>query len=335
MIEYKEAQFKNGKHVIFCKLEDLLKEFYKEDRIEDIQNHLEPNGKDWIIHCPFCAAEGHRKHKLYIDSDLSRGYCFVCHRIYINIDDEVKVNVKVRDFLDRTGQFKPISLGNEGLWTLDKYNFEFDDYSESGVNYLIGRNPFLRQLWKPLGIKFFNDNPVLPFKTPDNELLYYQLRFKDAGKDEIRYFFPPIKAKPPYILQTSEADPTKFIIVEGIFDAIAAYIQCGGKYTIAAVMGSDISDYQIEYIKNWYMPRKFLVWMDDTELSKKICNRLKVSFDYAYSNILKSEGPDPEEIMMGKLRTGGKINWITESTGNIKTESGLSRYLKERINNVL
>ena len=335
MVEYKETQFKNGKHVIFCKLEDLLKEYYKEERMEDIQNHLEPGGKNWIIHCPFCRAEGHRKHKLYIDSDCSQGYCFVCHRIYINVDDEVKVNLKVRDFLSYdTGEFKPIVLSDDGIWNLAKYYTEFDDYSEKGVEYLAGRNPFLRQLWEPLGIKFFNDNPVLPFKDPDNKILYYQLRFADAGKDDIRYFFPPIKAKPPYIIQGPESDPSKFIVVEGIFDAIAAYIQCSGLYTVIAVMGSDISDYQIAYIRNWYMPKKILVWMDETSLSMKVSKRLKAVFDYATIGILKSEGPDPEEIMMQKIRTGSKVAWITEKTGNVRARPGLSSKVTERINNV-
>ncbi len=330
MIDYREAFFKNGKHVIFCKIEDLLKDFYKEDSMTSIQTHLEPNGNNWIIHCPFCKEEGHRKHKLYIDADCSRGYCFVCHRIYINVDDEVNKSINLSNFIDkRTKKFTPIELDKNGLWNLDRYRDEFDDYSEKGVKYLVSRNPYLSKLWEPLGIKFFNDNPVLPFKNPEGEVIYYQIRFADAGKDDIRYFFPPIKAKPPYIIQVEGADPEKFVIVEGIFDAIAAFLQCSGRYTIIAVMGSDISDYQIEYIRNWYMPKKILVWMDETELSIKIKNKLKSVFDYSQINILKSYGPDPEEVMLQRMKLGKSIGWVNDSFWkSTKIDLGIKKLLK-------
>jgi hypothetical protein len=319
MIDYKETHFKNGKHVIFCNIEDLLKEYYHEDNMTSIQEHLEPNGKNWVIHCPWCKEAGHRKHKLYIDSDCSRGFCFVCGRIYINIDDEVKFTTNLESEMSKVlSDFKLVELSDDGMWNLAKYYTEFDDYSEKGVNYLKSRNPFLGSLWETLGIKFFNDNIVLPFKDPDGNLVYYQLRFTDAGKDGIRYFFPPIKSKPPYIIQSQESDPEKLIIVEGVFDAIAAFIQCGGKYTIVAVLGSKISDYQLEYIRNWYMPKKILVWMDETELSKGICKRLKSVFNYSVVGVIKSEGPDPEEILMQKMRTGQEIVWIKEETGDQK-----------------
>lgn len=326
MIDYKETTFKNGKHVIFCKIEDLLKEFYHEDDMTSIERHLEPNGKNWIIHCPFCKEEGHRKHKLYIDHDCSRGFCFVCGRIYINVDDTVKVDVKMPNFLGFHESFKPIELPEDSQWNLGLYYTEFDDYSEKGVEYLARRNPYLRDLYEPLGIKFFNDNVVLPFHDPSGNLVYYQIRFTDAGKNQIRYFFPPIKSKPPYILHGEGADPGKIIIVEGIFDALAAYIQSSGKYVVIAVMGSKISDYQLDYIRNWYRPKKILVWMDETKLSKGICDRLKSVFDYSQISIIPSYGPDPEEVMMGKIRRGQNPLWIGENYGDSRSKPWIPKF---------
>ena len=326
MIDYKESFFKNGKHVIFCKIEDLLKEYYNEDNMVSIQEHLEPNGKNWIIHCPWCKSEGHRKHKLYIDSDCSRGYCFVCGRIFINVNDSVNIDVRLPEMMKTAQEFRPIELPENSQWNLCLYYSEFDDYSEKGVNYLEKRNPYLKDLWKPLGMKFFNDNVVLPFYDPDGKLVYYQIRFVDAGKDDIRYFFPPIKSKPPYILHGQEADPGKIIIVEGIFDALAAFIQSSGKYIVIAVMGSKISDYQLEYIRNWYMPKKILVWMDETDISKGICDRLKTVFNYSLVSIIPSYGPDPEEVMMKRLSEGKDTMWITEDYGEKKVKPWIPKF---------
>ena len=154
----------------------------------------------------------------------------------------------------------------------------------------------------------------MPFKDPNGNLIYYQIRFIDATeKDDIRYFFPRTESKPPYILQTSLADPEKLIFVEGIYDAIAAMIQSSGKYVIIGCMGSKLSDYQLSFIKHFYIPKKILVWMDDTKLSKGIRDRLKTVFNYSNIGIIRSDGDDPEEILNERIKLGKKINWIGET----------------------
>ena len=65
MVDLKEVRRKNGEIVVFCNFEELLKDFYGVTTMDEVRTHL-TNNDEYIIHCPFCKAEGHKKHKLYI-----------------------------------------------------------------------------------------------------------------------------------------------------------------------------------------------------------------------------------------------------------------------------
>lgn len=317
--KYKEIKSRKGQSIVFGKLDEFLLNYYNEHTLGGLDQYKSNYNEQYICHCPFCKEEGHTKSKLYILpntsglDDFSTGYCFVCGRTFVHISDKVDVNYKAPDFLGVQKQFSILPM-TDPLWTLDKFNNEFASFSKKGVNYLINRNPYLKDLWKPLEFKFFENHIVMPFKDPNGNLIYYQIRFIDATeKDDIRYFFPRTESKPPYILQTSLADPEKLIFVEGIYDAIAAMIQSSGKYVIIGCMGSKLSDYQLSFIKHFYIPKKILVWMDDTELSKGIRDRLKTVFNYSNIGIIRSDGDDPEEILNKRIKLGKKINWIGET----------------------
>ena len=102
----------------------------------------------------------------------------------------------------------------------------------------------------------------------------------------------------------------RIVIVEGIFDAIAALIQCPD-YTPIAVLGSSISDYQIEYIRAYAGEIwEIRIWMDETDISKRIANKIKSVIDYVPIGIIKSYGPDPEEVMNWRMRHGKQLQWI-------------------------
>ena len=99
----------------------------------------------------------------------------------------------------------------------------------------------MKALYKILDFKFWEDNVVMPFKYK-GEIFYYQIRF--TGNSPIRYFFPPISAKPPYVIDHDvKPSGNKIIISEGVFDAIADLIMFP-EYIPFAVLGSSISDYQ-------------------------------------------------------------------------------------------
>lgn len=308
MIEYKEVMSKRGQVLVFCNFEDLLKDAYNVTTMEEVETHKNSNG-EYICHCPFCKAAGHKKHKLYIKDDLTVGHCFVCTRAFVNVTDSIDVTFPVPDFnnfgITTGGQVNLVRLSDPN-WSLDKFYNEFDDYNEDGVNYLIGRHKYLGELYKALDFKFFGSNVVMPFKY-HGEIFYYQIRF--SGNSKLRYFFPPISAKPPYIIE--RGDNKKFIICEGVYDAISLLIQAPD-YTPFAVLGSNISDYQINFLRE-YIPQEIVIYMDETRISQGIANKLRRVIDYCPIRIIPSNGEDPEERMKRYMSYGKGVNelaWI-------------------------
>ena len=319
MVDYKEITTKKGKKVVFCNMEDLLMDIYGVKSMDQVRTFLNESTGEYICHCPFCKAEGHTKHKLYVKEDLSEGHCFVCTRAFINSNNNIDVSFKVPDFGNIFGWrgFNLVRL-TDPTWSLDKYKYEFDDYSEKGVQYLIGRHGFMKDLYKVLDFKFWEDNVVMPFKYK-GEIFYYQIRF--TGDSPIRYFFPPISAKPPYVIDHNvQPSGNKIIISEGVFDAIADLIMFP-EYIPFAVLGSSISDYQMEFLRE-YLPSEILIYMDETKISKKIADRVKSTIDYCPIHIIPSDGEDPEENLKKRIKNGWNLQWERkdDKKGNIGPE---------------
>lgn len=308
MFEYKEVMSKRGQTLVFCNFEDLLKEAYGVSTMQEVETHKNSNG-EYICHCPFCKAAGHKKHKLYVKDDLTVGHCFVCTRAFINVTDNVDVTFPIPSFENfgmSTGGTVNLVRLTDPNWTIDKYYNEFDDYSEVGVNYLKNRHIYLGELYKVLGFKFMDGNVVMPFKY-HGEIFYYQIRF--SGNTGLRYFFPPISAKPPYIIE--RGNNKRFIICEGVYDAVSLLIQAPN-HTPFAVLGSNISDYQINFLRE-YVPEEILIYMDETRISLGIANKLRRVVDYCPIRIIKSDGEDPEEHMKRFMSYGKKFDelaWI-------------------------
>lgn len=305
-MEYKEVVKKDGSILVFCNFEELLTEAFNVSTIEEVETFAKVGGEEYICHCPFCKAEGHTKHKLYIKTDLTVGHCFVCDRNYINVTDKgTVIDYQVPDFLGMFGGYQGFNLVklNHPVWTIDKYKYEFDDYSEIGYNYLLGRHKYLGELSKILCFKYMDDNVVIPFFYK-SEPIYYQIRF--TGNSKIRYFLPPISNKCPYIIHREGI--RKIIICEGVFDAIALLI-LAPDYIPCAILGSSISDYQIEFIRE-YIPEKILVYLDETKLSIGVAKKLKTVIDYCPIGVIKSEGEDPEENLKRRINFGQNLQCI-------------------------
>jgi len=303
--EYKEIIKKNGRILVFCNFEDLLKEAYGVNTMDQVEAVMEKKGTEIIARCPFCKHE-HTKSKLYIRDDMTTGWCFLCNRTYINVTDTLNTDVVVpRTFADfGAGPLKfELPVMKDSEWSLDKYYYEFDDESDVGMKYLLGRHGFFKDLAKALGFKFWNGNVVLPFKH-DGEVYYYQIRF--TGKNnKIRYFLPPVSQKSCYIIERLEEDVRhRILIVEGVFDAVACLPQCPD-FTPVAVLGSSISDYQIAQIREYagYV-KEITIWMDETDISIRIKKKVRSIIDYCPIHIIKSYGPDPEERLQRKLKYG-------------------------------
>ena len=308
--DYREVIKKDGKKLIFCNLEDLVKQFYNVKTIEEAEPNINGQG-EYIIHCPFCKEEGHTKHRLYIKSDLTVGHCFVCGRAYLNVTDKIDVRLRDADFMSQMWK-KPlelIKLPDEGEWGLNIYKYDAEDFDQRGYDYLCSRQPFMKDLWKMLGFRFLGSNIVMPFYH-GNDLIYYQLRFCGVkhGDKGIRYYFPPISKKPPYIIDYKHEQNPKVIICEGVFDA-AALLVMAPDYIPCAILGSDISDYEIDFLRE-LVPREIKIYMDETKISLRVFEKLRTIIDYCPLSIIKSGGEDPEECLNRKYMTHQELQWI-------------------------
>jgi hypothetical protein len=52
--------------------------------------------------------------------------------------------------------------------------------------------------------------------------------------------------------------------------------------------------------------------MDETEISKRIADKLKNRIGYCDIRIIPSDGEDPEECMKRRMLNGTEIGWIDE-----------------------
>lgn len=309
-MELKEVSTKSGKTIVFCNFEELLKEAYNVKSMEEVKPYLTDND-EYIIHCPFCKAEGHTKHKLYIKGDLTTGHCFVCCRAYVNVTDEIDVSYTVTENLLNFGMqdngFNLVKLEDPD-WSIDRFKYEFDDFDQEGYDYLLTRHQYMSELYKVLNFRFIDGNAVIPFMK-NGEVFYYQIKFSTPSS-KIKYFLPRIEKKPPYIIERGEDCRHRLLIVEGVFDAIAALLQAPD-YTPVAVLGSSITDYQINFIKDYsgYVD-EIKIWMDETSISKKIESKLKTKIEYCPIEIIKSFGPDPEEVMKERMKQHRPLQWI-------------------------
>lgn len=294
-MEYQIWKRKNGQELVLCNLEELLLDQMQVSSLLEAKSKLTTSG-EYVVKCPFCSREGYNKEKLYIHEDLEKGYCFKCTRTYINVDDTIKYNIRVPIY-ENSATFSLVKL-SDPIWSLDAFENEFDEFDEEGYNYLVNkRHKFMSQLYKVLNIKFHDHNPVIPFYYK-GELIYYQVRFIKANR--IKYFMPRISNKPIYSIE--HGDNKKLIISEGVFDAMSNLILYPDRTPIA-VLGSSVSDYQIDMIRN-YCPEDILIYMDETRLSLGIKNKLEEVINYCPINIVKSSGRDPEEKLKYLIKKG-------------------------------
>nr|DAK84293.1 MAG TPA: DNA primase [Caudoviricetes sp.] len=271
------------------------------DSMKD-ENLFQEKKDDYAVMCPICREEkqkedpNYKNLKFWIDKSLEFGRCFVCNSVFISNNDRIKTVIRPIGPPDMSNM--KVSHLNHPYWTYELFN-SFPEYDKEGVDYLCKKRHYLLEsLYRPLGIRFSGHNPVIPFFFK-GEMIYYQIRLID-GESRIKYFSPPIDHKPAYIIEKKENK--NIIICEGVFDAIACLILYPN-YTPFAVLGSSITDYQIWMLRS-YIPDKIKIFMDKTELSVGIKERIRNFVNYADIGIVPSDGRDPEETLINKLLLG-------------------------------
>jgi hypothetical protein len=306
--EFQPVHSKEGKDYMFGELEAYLDDQISTRQYEETNDH-------YIITCPICKKDhandpeyrnGYYNKKLYVKKDKTEGYCFVCHTGFINIgdeDEEIRTQVETPNPIQLLGDFELTKLTDK-KWRLDLFE-GFDEYDEKGMEYLIKkRHSYMKKLAPILGIRYLYHNPVIPFYY-HKELFYYQVR-NVFGIHHAKYQNPPIENKPAYVIE--HGDNKKFIICEGTFDAISLLIQAP-TYTPFAVLGSTITDYQVAMLRT-YVPEKILVYLDKTELSVKVAEKLRYWVNYADIGIIHSDGMDPEEKLKFLIAEERNVQWI-------------------------
>lgn len=255
--------------------------------------------------CPSCKAEKRRqgnpyysKQKLYIYDDSGIGFCQRCRTVYVphfepNPDKVIlrlpNFNLTNEDTFDEVDSIPAVY--NDGI----NFYLDADPINESIRNFYQKRrsDAVLKYMDTDLKFKYYNEEEIIVPFFWDGEPFFYQISY--CHPVDLKYKTPPVKHKPIYCLR-----PGRRVVVlcEGIFDAIACldiYPTC----TIAALLGCDVTPYQVWMLRK-LMPSQIIVYMDETELSLGIIDKLRTYpiADYCnFSYVESPNGEDPEEYL--------------------------------------
>lgn len=275
------------------------------------KNNIDLHKDNYRCQCPYCleaykwdsSYEGvpYTKAKLYVLENMQEGHCFRCDRVFIDNSEQTDVRTSAAQYKEHKTPKKVVKLDG-AKWNLDLFEL-FSEYTEEGYQYLIRkRHKTMAKLYKTLKIRFFKENPVIPFFYK-GELIYFQIKYVDKKKHGMPYFSPPISDKPAYIIE--HGLNKKFVICEGVFDAIACLLLYPDR-TPFAVLGSSITDYEINMLRS-YVPEDIMIFMDETSISQKIKDKIKDVITYCPISIKYSNGEDPEEYYK-RLRSEASDN---------------------------
>lgn len=262
------------------------------------ENNIKLEKGNYRCQCPYCLeayktdstySGPYTKPKLYVGENFEFAHCFRCDRIFLDINNGNKVEARVPSY--HQDVIRPIYKLDGDKWNLDIFEL-FSEFSEEGLAYLVKkRHSSMAKLYKILGIRFYKENPVIPFYYK-GELIYFQIRYVHPEKHNgMKYFSPPIDDKPGYVIE--HGNNKKFVIVEGVFDAIACLLLFPDR-TPFAVLQHSITQYQLGMLRS-YVPEDILVYMDSTEFSVNTAKQIRSVINYANVSVQTSNGEDPEE----------------------------------------
>lgn len=292
----------SGFSLVYSKKKD---RYYGSGNIQDWIDKQKTNGTlkdskgEYECQCPYCLeayhwdasyGESYTAPKLYISKKTLIGHCFRCDTVFYDKSARDHFRAPTYGQNDKEPE-KIIKLTQTGNKDLDMF-YLFDEDSKVGYEYLVRkRHRTMAKLYKLLKIRFFKGNPVIPFFI-HGELVYWQVRYINPKEhDDKKYYMPSITKKPPYIIEHGRNK--RFVICEGVFDAIACLLLYPDK-TPFAVLGSSITDYQVGILRS-FSPEDILIYMDKTTISKHIESKLKQEVQYCPISIQESDGQDPEE----------------------------------------
>lgn len=279
--------------VVWLEYDDLLPE---SERSSAKQN------EDWyIIECPKCKEEiGYNKTKLYLSKSLDYAYCHRCQRVFLERKEfneyeapEIR-SVSMSEYINSVRCTDSLST----FPFMEEYFEASEDIDEKGLSYFKDKrnNNLLSRVYKDFGIRFTDDGLYIPFFFGGEAKYWTKRMYKPIG--DIKYFLPPIKNKPFYHIKRPGK---KFIICEGCFDAISISL-IYPDFNVIGVMGSTITSAQLNSLKDLF-PEALIIWLDDTQLSTKLKEKISPNIPYADIKVIPSNGLDPEEILLNRLNS--------------------------------
>lgn len=254
------------------------------------------SGNEIRCECPVCKQLGYHyeKKKLFIKDDYSVGYCFRCGTKFINKIDfsNMSCNFDFNILTPHKKEYKEEAIDVS-------YYDNAKSFDVNGVKYLGSRRKWLSDNYKLLGFKFMYDRLIIPFfKNGDRngDVVFYQCRFYDPEKSGKRYFIPPSTNKPIYLPPIASKTSDTMILCEGPFGAIAIS-NTYPNYRCGAVMGSNISDYQLFLLENMKINR-FILYFDNDDINKKARKILSERFPFVKFISVTSPKGDPEDDLV-------------------------------------
>lgn len=256
---------------------------------------LNASGEFYLAICPECIEEkgpDYKKHKMYISSDYSWGYCHRCKTLFKNprivfnsphltinefnppVDSEIKVYTSMKNYVMADPQ-------------MDK----------RAETYLLERNPDLISLWDTYNMRCDEKGIYIPYPS-----FNYYIR-ANYDRSLIKYYLPPTPEKPCFIIDRKS---TSWIVCEGVFDALALSLM-NDTDNLMAVTGSTMTRPQLNHFRS-YIPREVLIFLDETRLSTDLKLDISKYLTSATVDVIPSDGEDPEEYYINHYKVESRSN---------------------------
>lgn len=291
----------------------------------------------YMYNCPFClATRGREDHdgKFYWNYKKQIGYCFKCESIGILKTDvpyqQVLFENSINNLIESLSDNEEIVKSE--LNSLQEFDFAklVTPLDSAGLDYISNRCILYPEMYKIFNMMSYSDKGMIVPIIINSKVYSYCLRFYNpTGK--MKYYLPKVHKllySPMQIFNKCE-HTNEITLVEGTFDAIACTID-GFKNPIA-LFGKSITPLQL-YLLRKLSPDKINIYMDSTDLSLKVMNKLKGFLPTVSKyRVINSDGSDSEEKLNYKL-----VNYSEDYLERILTNlNELKKYYESERNNFI
>lgn len=286
---------------------------YTKYSIDSFIKEMKETGSNRLV-CPLCKIEresqgvvDYQTRNLQVYEESKTAYCFRCNTIFHDkVDGEKTIKTKT------IYEFEKFQVAKIDCSIIEERLLE-----QSAVEYIQNRCKYYTyELIKKSGIKGNGKAIIIPFYL-FNKPYYYQIRYPKPKITQerpkgLKYFNPPISHKPIYFHNFNPNKET--IICEGTFDVLAVMSVIDlNKYNVIGIMGSSITQYQVDFLKYLGGTSKIIIFLDDMQKSKDLASMIRKKGYKENIEIIRTfYDEDPEEL----LNRLGKVDFLSYFTYN-------------------